>query len=75
MPIYEYECLKCKRNFEVLQKVNDESIKICPHCEGTKVNRIVSPAGFQLKGTGWYVTDFKDSGKKETAKKNESKSE
>ena len=53
-----------------MQKMSDDSIKICPVCSEEKVIRLVSAAGFQLKGTGWYATDFKDKGK--PGKKSES---
>lgn len=74
MPIYEYQCDACHHTFDLLQKISDEPIKTCPACGMLRVKKLVSAAGFQLKGTGWYVTDFKDSGKK-TAKKNEPKTE
>lgn len=60
MPIYEYECHDCQHHFELIQKISDEPTGICPHCQGHQVERLVSAAGFQLKGTGWYVTDFRD---------------
>lgn len=63
MPIYEYSCHHCSHHFEVLQKVSDEALPICPACQSEDVQRWVSAAGFQLKGTGWYATDFKQSGK------------
>ena len=63
MPIYEYQCTQCQHQFDVIQKMNDEPIKLCPNCSQQSVVRLVSAAGFQLKGTGWYATDFKDKGK------------
>lgn len=63
MPIYEYECSACHHTFDEMQKMNDEPIKQCPKCSKQTVIKLVSAAGFQLKGTGWYVTDFKDKGK------------
>lgn len=60
MPIYEYECAKCLHHFDLMQKINDQPIKQCPECQEDKVIRLVSAAGFQLKGSGWYVTDFKN---------------
>ena len=60
MPIYEYQCHKCQHQFELLQKISDAPASECPHCHAHNVERLVSAAGFQLKGTGWYVTDFKD---------------
>ncbi len=80
MPIYEYHCQACGHDFEVLQKITDNGIPACVHCGKAQVERLVSAAGFQLKGTGWYATDFKNpqtAAKKETtsAVKTETKSE
>ena len=66
MPIYEYRCNACNHHFDAMQKVNDEPLKECPCCAESSVIRLVSAAGFQLKGTGWYATDFKNKGKSET---------
>ncbi len=63
MPIYEYQCTGCHHQFDLLQKISDEPVKKCPHCSKDSAVRLVSAAGFQLKGTGWYATDFKDKGK------------
>lgn len=60
MPIYEYLCHDCQKPFELMQKISDKPCSLCPHCQSEKVEKLVSAAGFQLKGTGWYVTDFKD---------------
>lgn len=60
MPIYEYQCANCHHQFDVLQKLSDDPVKKCPECAKDKAVRLVSAAGFQLKGTGWYATDFKD---------------
>lgn len=59
MPIYEYVCSNCSHHFDVLQKISDEPIMLCPKCQTESVIKQVSAAGFQLKGTGWYATDFK----------------
>lgn len=61
MPIYEYECSKCHKNFEVFQKITEEPLTKCKFCNG-KVNRLISQCSFQLKGSGWYVTDYKHGG-------------
>lgn len=66
MPIYEYQCAGCNHHFDVIQKINDDPVKTCPKCTEDKVIRLVSAAGFQLKGTGWYATDFKTKDKKTT---------
>jgi len=58
MPIYEYECLDCGKHFEIFQKISDEPLKECRLCKG-HLNRLISMCSFQLKGTGWYVTDYK----------------
>ena len=57
MPIYEYQCLKCGEVFEAFQKINDKPLGRCKFCQG-KVERLVSQTSFQLKGTGWYLTDY-----------------
>ena len=57
MPIYEYECLKCHRVQEVLQKFSDRPLSKCKHCSG-KLQKLISHNSFHLKGTGWYVTDY-----------------
>ena len=61
MPIYEYECSKCGKVFEVFQRITEEPLAKCKFCEG-QVNRLISQCSFQLKGTGWYVTDYKHGG-------------
>ena len=60
MPIYEYECSKCHHQLEMIQKFSDPPALHCPECSSDSLVRLVSAAGFQLKGSGWYVTDFKD---------------
>ena len=65
MPIYEYECTDCHHKFDLLQKLSDESTKQCPECLKDTAIRLVSAAGFQLKGSGWYETDFKHKGRSE----------
>lgn len=68
MPIYEYECADCGHRLEAIQKVADAPLTQCPTCGKPGLKRLISAAGFQLKGTGWYVTDFKNSGQKQAAK-------
>lgn len=63
MPIYEYTCQSCHRTLEFIQKFSDPLQTTCPHCQGT-LEKMVSSTSFQLKGTGWYVTDFKPGDKK-----------
>jgi putative FmdB family regulatory protein len=57
MPIYEYKCRKCGRQFETFQGITDPELKSCKFCKG-KVNKLVSLSSFSLKGSGWYVTDY-----------------
>jgi putative FmdB family regulatory protein len=57
MPIYEYACPKCGE-FEVTQRITADPLKKCPTCKSTKVKKLISSTSFQLKGTGWYVTDY-----------------
>lgn len=64
MPTYEYQCAACGEHTEKFQKINDEPLLICPVCDKAKLERQLSASSFQLKGTGWYVTDFRDKGKK-----------
>ena len=61
MPIYEYECQKCG-TFEMTQRITDEPLSKCPTCKG-KVKKLISNTSFQLKGTGWYITDYARKGK------------
>jgi putative FmdB family regulatory protein len=62
MPIYEYECANCHHKFDLIQKLSDVPATQCPQCFQDKAVRLVSAGGFQLKGSGWYVTDFKNKG-------------
>jgi putative FmdB family regulatory protein len=76
MPIYEYACPKCGE-FEVTQRITEESLKKCPTCR-SKVRKLISNTSFQLKGSGWYITDYarKDGkGKDKSESKSDSKSE
>lgn len=69
MPLYEYECKKCKQRFERIQKFSDNPIKKCPQCGGA-VERLISAPAVQFKGSGWYVTDYaqKSSGSRQDGK-------
>ena len=76
MPIYEYQCQKCG-TFEITQRITENSLTKCPTCKG-KVKKLISNTSFQLKGTGWYVTDYARKGKNGESKdgsKSEDKSE
>lgn len=62
MPIYEYRCTACGAHKEHLQKMSDAPLTICPACGAESYAKQISAAGFQLKGNGWYATDFKGGG-------------
>jgi len=64
MPIYEYRCDSCGFQKEHLQKMSDPVLTICPECSKESYSKLLSAAGFQLKGNGWYATDFKGGGNK-----------
>ena len=64
MPIYEYKCLKCEHQFEVIQRFTDNPVENCPECNNKSVQKLVSAPSFRLKGGGWYETDFKTGSKK-----------
>ena len=79
MPIYEYQCTECGFQKEVLQKISDEPLTICPRCGEPAMKKMVSAAAFRLKGGGWYETDFKSGDRKNVhdtgdTKKSDSKS-
>lgn len=59
MPIYAYRCEECGHADEVLQKISDPQLTDCPACSKSSFKKQLTAAGFQLKGTGWYVTDFR----------------
>ncbi|MBS7808028.1 FmdB family zinc ribbon protein [Variovorax sp. PCZ-1] len=62
MPIYAYKCSDCGHAKDVLQKISDDPLTICPACGAAAFSKQVTAAGFQLKGAGWYVTDFRSGG-------------
>lgn len=64
MPIYEYQCNDCGHELEALQKMSDAALKDCPECGKPTLEKMISAAGFRLKGGGWYETDFKSGSKK-----------
>lgn len=67
MPIYEYKCAECGFRDEHLQKLGERPLKVCPSCGKKAYKKQLSAAGFQLKGSGWYATDFKGGGKAPSA--------
>jgi len=81
MPLYEYVCGSCKKKTEVIQRVNEAPLKVCPHCGG-KLKKAISAPAIQFKGSGFYITDYArgsssggDGGGKSSAEKSESKSD
>lgn len=72
MPIYEYRCSDCGFQKEFLQKVSDPRLTTCTSCGKETFEKMLTAAGFQLKGSGWYATDFKNSGSKPAAKADDS---
>lgn len=68
MPIYEYRCSSCGFQKEYLRKVSDPLLHVCPECGKETFGKMLTAAGFQLKGGGWYATDFKHSGSKPVSK-------
>lgn len=72
MPIYSYKCSHCGHAKDVLQKLSDAPLRVCPSCGQPAMEKQVTAAGFQLKGSGWYATDFRgDSNKAADTKKSE----
>ena len=63
MPIYAYKCGSCGHAKDVLQKISDAPLTVCPACGAEAFSKQVTAAGFQLKGSGWYVTDFREGSK------------
>lgn len=64
MPIYAYKCDSCGHAKDVLRKISDAPLTLCPACGAETFSKQLTAAGFQLKGSGWYATDFKNSGSK-----------
>jgi len=72
MPIYGYQCQACHHEFELMQKMSDPAPSVCPVCGKPDVRKLLSAAGFQLKGSGWYATDFKGAAKTKSESKDSS---
>jgi putative FmdB family regulatory protein len=68
MPIYAYRCAACGHAKDVLQKMSDAPLAVCPACGAPRFQKQVTAAGFQLKGSGWYVTDFREGSNKKADK-------
>ncbi len=67
MPIYAYRCAACGHTQDVLQKLSDAPLEVCPACGASTYSKQLSAPGFQLKGSGWYATDFRNAGAAKTA--------
>ena len=67
MPLYEYQCDACGCRFEVIQKFSDAAVEACKECGKGPVRRLLSSPAIQFKGTGWYITDYSQKGKSDTA--------
>ncbi len=65
MPIYEYECEQCGGRFEVTRKFSDPELTTCTLCNAQRIRKVLSPAAFVLKGSGWYATDYPSQARKE----------
>ena len=74
MPIYAYKCSACGHAKDVLQKMSDAPLTDCPACGAAAFSKQLTAAGFQLKGSGWYVTDFRDGGSSKTGSDSKSTS-
>jgi len=74
MPIYAYKCSACGFAKDVLQKMSDTPLTVCLSCGAETFTKQLTAAGFQLKGSGWYVTDFRDGGGKKGADKSDKES-
>jgi len=68
MPIYEYECGACGHKLDALQKMSEPALTDCPVCAKAALQKLISATSFQLKGTGWYVTDFRNKKQAESTK-------
>jgi putative FmdB family regulatory protein len=71
MPIYEYRCESCQHELETIQKISDLPLSDCPSCGEPALKKKISAAGFRLRGSGWYETDFKTSGQKKNLAKDD----
>jgi putative FmdB family regulatory protein len=74
MPIYAYKCASCGHAKDVLQKISDTPLSVCPACGAEAFTKQITAAGFQLKGSGWYVTDFRGGSSSKAEKSTESSS-
>jgi putative FmdB family regulatory protein len=75
VPIYEYQCSACNHKFEIIQKVSDDLLTVCPKCNENALRKMVTAAAFRLKGGGWYETDFKDKQSRKNTVESDTKSD
>jgi putative FmdB family regulatory protein len=75
VPIYEYQCKSCDETFEVFLNSSDKPVKKCPSCNSSKIQKLISNCSFQLKGTGWYATDYANKDKKSVGKSKKKESD
>jgi len=73
MPIYDYQCVECGHQDEVMRKASEAKTMVCPACEKETFSKLLSAPSFQLNGTGWYATDFKNNDKPAASTKKEEK--
>ncbi|MEW6600247.1 MAG: FmdB family zinc ribbon protein [Nitrospirota bacterium] len=73
MPIYEYKCVKCNKQFEIMQKMSDAPMTVCSSCGG-ELKKLITNTSFVLKGSGWYVTDYPSADRKRAIDSKKSKS-
>lgn len=71
MPIYEYVCEKCGKKTEVIQRIGEKPLKVCPHCSG-RLKKAISAPAIQFKGSGFYITDYRSNSYKDAAKNDSS---
>ena len=69
MPIYDFQCTNCGHKLELLRKISDSSTTTCPNCSQESFSKMLSAPSFQLSGSGWYATDFKDKKDNKSASK------
>ena len=72
MPIYDYKCSSCGYQIEIIQKISDKPMIVCPQCDKKTLKKLISAPSFRLKGSGWYETDFKTGKKKNILSKESS---
>jgi putative FmdB family regulatory protein len=75
MPIYEYACDDCQKNFEMFVGIRDAPVQECKHCAGKNIRKLISNCSFQLKGTGWYKTDYASKDSKDSSGANKAPAE